>query len=388
MISKNDKRRQYAKMFTEVFNSGDPKTVLNFLETYCTKDCQVLQRSVDKDNIFIPKYMEIHGISAICDLWSNMFITIPDCLFVMLETKLRIRNNPSSDKSSRESSSIVSSFSFTGTKIYTMKMENAIFNPTNTINNGNYFSTNASMNSLFPTSSTISIPSTVTSNTGVSSNTYGYSDTFFSLPQENNHHMTTTIPPSTSYLGSSPELVNSLLSNYSSNSSAGNKRKKKSDGMESYESGGEPPLKSVALAPSHQNNSSMTPASTFNASNNELIDRYNIFLHPPRRFSTLAGTPYGGSGSNYSRSASRAASKALAAAAAMASSSSSSNNMTNYQGEPNKLGDYYSINSDTKVKGAKFIDTEGHLNFLGTFTMYLDENNKINKFEFIYSHMD
>ena len=38
MVSKNDKRRHYAKMYAEAFNSGDNKLLLNFLVKFLIFD--------------------------------------------------------------------------------------------------------------------------------------------------------------------------------------------------------------------------------------------------------------------------------------------------------------------------------------------------------------
>lgn len=140
-IPKNDKRRTYAKVFADAFNSCDVKTLFKYLETYCTKDCLLIQQCIGKENPFIPKYVEVVGINAILEFWRSLFMTVPDALMVMLESKLRVKhirpqvvaiNSNSSGSSAREVtkgerhagpdtvevSCIVSSFSFTGTKLY------------------------------------------------------------------------------------------------------------------------------------------------------------------------------------------------------------------------------------------------------------------------------
>ncbi|MCL4431196.1 MAG: hypothetical protein M1300_02630 [Epsilonproteobacteria bacterium] len=304
MIFKNDKRRTYAKLFSEAFNSGDPKQLWSFLESYCRQDCVVIQRCVVKENPYIPKYIEMQGIQAMHQYWSNTFVTIPDALMVMLETKLRIRNkNPNKPDeiiNSNEISSIVSSFSFTGTKIYNMNLENAILDaPMNLVKNGS------------------DDDDQIVSNSKADSG-----------------------------------AIQALIA-----------KSQKSTRKRSLNA--DIPLEQIVIA------ASSNAATTYQPPNHDGVDRHNIFLHPPRRFSTLAGTPYGGSSANYVNS---------------------KNYIQNLQNNPNlidiKVSDYVTITPSTRIKAGKFIENEGYINFLGTLTMFLDGDNKISKFEFLYSNMD
>ena len=383
MISKNDKRRHYAKMYSEAFNSGDPKQLLNFLEQYCTPDCVVIQRCVVKENPFIPKYLEIHGIQAIHQFWSNTFIIIPDCLIVMLETKLRIRNrhphgpppsnthassstttssqtnlanyeatggnfpqnspgdvasssnattasstspntstNTSLTTSHNEGSSIVSSFSFTGTKIYTMDMEGAVLQDEN-------------------------IQTLTAANSAASDFQHANTDSNSSTVQ--------------ALIAKSQQRVNK-------------KRAHNADWPNNSAEGSSAGGSSTALSTGQE------------APSNNTVDRYNIFLHPPRRFSTLAGTPFGGNASHYTNHSAKqySALTSLQRAAVSQPNMFSVGNTTSNT----RVSDYVSINANTKLRAGKLIDKEGLINFLGTLTMTLDGENKIAKFEFLYSHLD
>ncbi len=381
MVSKNDKRRHYAKMYAEAFNSGESKALLNFFESYCTPDCIVIQRCVVKENPFIPKYVEIHGIQAIHEFWTQTFITIPDCLIVMLETKLRIRNNnrpnplgqtttatangadstgtgangimngnpngvspPTMDANSSlgggalnstsaasnqhlEGSSIVCSFSFTGTKIYTMTMEGAVLHPEGTVSevgvDGN--------------------PVNGSATTAVSSGSNG---------------------AKSKGVSGSEGTVQALITK--SQQRANKKRAHNAEWPANASGAGDGVSGASSAAGgvvSHPEPSS---------------DRYNIFLHPPRRFSTLAGTPYGGNASHYTHHSSKQ----------KGSQHHHSMVVTTGNGGVSKVSDFVSIDANTKFKTGQLTEKEGFINFLGTLTMYLDSNNKISKFEFLYSNFD
>lgn len=322
MLSKDDKRRIYAKMFSEAFNSGDIKHLTNFVQSYCTAECVMIQKCVVAANSYIPKYVEVFGSSAILEFWANTFLTVPDCLMVMLETKLRIRNRQfqqqalgkgSVDEIHNEGSSIVCSFSFTGTKIYTTRMEGALTQPPGMMSS----ESSASMGSL----------ATADSNSAMSVIEMGGNGT-------------TTTAQQLALQSAFPAGL------------APPKAPKQS--------------KKRTFAAINDNSSGVTnPTGPPESS----IDKFNIFLHPPRKYSTLAGTPFGGSAHYYTK---------------------------NHHGSQNqiqisqatKMSDYISINSNTKFSTGSFMEQEGYINFLGTLTMTLDSDNKINKFEFIYSHMD
>lgn len=321
MLSKDDKRRTYAKMFSEAFNSGDIKHLTNFVQSYCTAECVMIQKCVVAANSYIPKYVEVFGSSAILEFWANTFLTVPDCLMVMLETKLRIRNRQfqqqalgkgSVDEIHNEGSSIVCSFSFTGTKIYTTRMEGALTQPPG----------------MMASESSASVGSLATS--------------------DSNGTMTVI------EMGGNGSNAAQQLTLQSA-----------------FPAGLAPPKppkqsKKRTFAAINDNASGVTnPTGPPESS----IDKFNIFLHPPRKYSTLAGTPFGGSTHYYTKN------------------HHSSHNQ-NQISQATKMSDYISINANTKFSTGSFMEQEGYINFLGTLTMTLDSDNKINKFEFIYSHMD
>jgi hypothetical protein len=323
LLSKNDKRRTYAKAFSEVFNSGDGKQLLNFLEANCTPTCEVIQSCVVKENPYIPKHVEVKGIQAIYNFWLNTFLTIPDCLLVLLETKLRIKNTATANRqnatsltkdgeviqtimsaaiSRAEGSSIVSSFSFTGTKLYNLDMKGAIIKETNRTNDETNLSSSVSDN----LSAMVANPS--------------------------------------SKAVTKPGLKLQKSSK---------KRKLNAD----WPKNGNDPSSSTTMTVGGDGG-----PGTGHVHN----EKYTMFLHPPRRFSTLAGTPYGGT----------------------------SNSGTYYHPPKSSLKsftkttDFVEITDTTKIEPGTFLETEGHINFLGTLTMFLDAENKITRFEFLYSHMD
>ena len=120
------------------------------------------------------------------------------------------------------------------------------------------------------------------------------------------------------------------------------------------------------------------------------VDKYNIFLHPPRKFSTLAGTRYGGSACHYiqSRPQTHLGGAGKAASSSSSTSSSSSSNGGGLVLGVGKVSDFVILNEDTKIRAGEYMHTEGLINFLGTLTMTLNAAKKITRFEFLYSHMD
>lgn len=305
-------------MFAEAFNSGDANMLKQFLDISCTEECVMIQKCVVTGNPFIPKYVEVYGAAAILQFWANTFLTIPDCLMIMLETKLRIRHRNFSKQQQQQqqqaadvangadiihqpegSSYIVSSFSFTGTKLYTTKMEGAIIQPM--------------------------------SNQGGS------------------HHDQQLVAANVEIAGSVPVSATTIIKP----GGKGGSKKRSITAMNGESSG------SGAAGGGGGSSSSGFP-------NEGQIDKFNIFLHPPRKYSTLAGTPFGGAPQYYTKHHVNASNTSAVA----------------------KMSDYISINANTRIEQGSFMENEGYINFLGTLTMTVDSDNKICKFEFLYSHMD
>ena len=338
------------------------------MQEYCTPNCEVIQSCVVKENPYIPKHVEVKGVDAIYQFWTNMFLTIPDCLIVMLETKLRIKNNrnpttittangetitavTSAAITRNEGSSIVSSFSFTGTKLYNTDMEGAITKDLDD-NAANAQKGNKMNKLLFPGTSKQVQALINKSQKNVKKRSYN-ADWPNNNPNDptlssNNSSSTNLVaagnvtnPPVTS---SSTTIVSANNNNNNTNNSTA--------------------VATTANTTAAAATTTTTTA-TAPAHHTDVSDRYNIFLHPPRRFSTLAGTPFGGS----------------------------SNAHYYHPPKPNlknvmKTADYIEITSNTKILTGQYMETEGHINFLGTLTMFLDSENKISRFEFLYSHMD
>eukprot|EP00981_Chlorochromonas_danica_P012491 scaffold5082_cov195-Ochromonas_danica.AAC.2 len=310
MLSKNDERRTYAKLFEDAYNSSDPQKLLQFIQSYCTPDCVMIQRCVVNDNPFIPRYIEVHGSLTIHHYWCNIFVTIPDCLMVILETKLRIRK-PTEDNRN-DASFLVSSFSFTGTKLYSIAMEGAILEPPEGFD---FTSTSGSSSSAAAVGGGSAKPKSV----------------------------------------NDAQSVQALVAKAQQRSSR--KRSLENASTESHSAS------SLSLTTQGGGGSSNSVSGSAGAV--ETVDKFNIFLHPPRKYSTLAGTRYGGNACHYIQSKNVIKPTVIA-----------------------KVSDYVSINESTKLRTGEYIQTEGLINFLGTLTMTLNAEKKITKFEFLYSHMD
>lgn len=220
-----------------------------------------------------------------------------------MQTKLRIRR-PTEDNRN-DASFLVSSFSFTGTKLYSLAMEGAILEPPDGFD--------------VYTSATTSV---------VASGSSG-------KPKKVD------------------DAVQALVAKAQQRSS---KKRPLEAVSNSFASSNDAANQSMA--------SSLTASSGAGAAV-ETVDKFNIFLHPPRKYSTLAGTRYGGNACHYIQSKNTVKPSVVA-----------------------KVSDYVAINENTKLRTGEYIQTEGLINFLGTLTISMNADKKISKFEFLYSHMD
>lgn len=96
-ILKNDIRRSYGTMFTNVMNSSDTGLLRHFLSTYCqinsvfVKECSS-EPAETKEATHCDK-IEVSGASAIWDFWSSGLMTIPDLVFNTDGTSLKLRSD-------------------------------------------------------------------------------------------------------------------------------------------------------------------------------------------------------------------------------------------------------------------------------------------------------
>ena len=109
-IPEDDIRRRIAPIFADAFNKCDKSIFEDLLNKYATQDCMIVYRYVGNENPYGSSYVEAMGREAIAALWDTLFCSIPDSIFELHETKIRIL--------ATDFSSISCKFVFTGTKLF------------------------------------------------------------------------------------------------------------------------------------------------------------------------------------------------------------------------------------------------------------------------------
>jgi len=94
-ILRNDFRRQFANMCTNVFNSGDYRIVMEYINTYCAPD--VLVRHIDLrpcNKIGIPgQNIDITGQSLLAKYWYTAMTNCPDVVCYMHNAYVKVRSD-------------------------------------------------------------------------------------------------------------------------------------------------------------------------------------------------------------------------------------------------------------------------------------------------------
>jgi len=94
-ILRNDFRRQFANMCTNVFNSGDYRIVMEYINTYCAPD--VLVRHIDLrpcNKIGIPgQNIDITGQSLLAKYWYTAMTNCPDVVCYMHNACVKVRSD-------------------------------------------------------------------------------------------------------------------------------------------------------------------------------------------------------------------------------------------------------------------------------------------------------
>jgi hypothetical protein len=111
-LSDDDIRTKYARIFCEIFNDFDCESFSAIVQNYCEPDLLVIYEFVGDNPYGGPSYIEVRGLDTVVMFWDNVLKTIPDALFVIHATKYKVLPNGYI--------SIVCSFTFKGTKVYTM----------------------------------------------------------------------------------------------------------------------------------------------------------------------------------------------------------------------------------------------------------------------------
>mmetsp|Transcript_17302 Transcript_17302/g.29272 ORF Transcript_17302/g.29272 Transcript_17302/m.29272 type:complete len:207 (+) Transcript_17302:381-1001(+) len=110
--SKKDIRIQYPSLFSDIFNNFDKVVFSRLLRDCCEEDCVVLYEYIGRSNPYGPMHVEVRQLDAILAFWDGMLSAIPDSMFTIHGTRMKILPN--------KFSSVVCNFTFTGTKVYAM----------------------------------------------------------------------------------------------------------------------------------------------------------------------------------------------------------------------------------------------------------------------------
>jgi hypothetical protein len=115
MVSANDIRAQYSHIFARAYNHGDRDGLMNLLNTYCTDDVICVYKYVGKECPYGPMYTELVGKNVIIEYWELCFVAVPDMIFNLHETKIRVLPN--------NCCVVISKFTSTGTKAMALTNE-------------------------------------------------------------------------------------------------------------------------------------------------------------------------------------------------------------------------------------------------------------------------
>ena len=112
-LSDSDVRTKFAGIFCEAFNNFDKVEFSKILQQHCEPDLLVIYEYVGAVNPYGPKYIEIKGLDTAVVFWDSMLTAIPDSRFdIHGANKYKVLPNAFI--------SIVSTFTFVGTQVYTV----------------------------------------------------------------------------------------------------------------------------------------------------------------------------------------------------------------------------------------------------------------------------
>lgn len=114
-IPDDDIRRRLAPIFADAYNKCDASLFDQLLVKYSIPDCVVVYKYAGGNNPYGVNYAEIIGREAVVAFWDTLFCSIPDAIFELHETKIRLL--------STDFCSIGCKFVFTGTKLFRMSTD-------------------------------------------------------------------------------------------------------------------------------------------------------------------------------------------------------------------------------------------------------------------------
>jgi hypothetical protein len=110
-----DLRLRLASIFADGYNTQTKSVLKDLLQTYCYENCLAIYKYIGNENPYGAKYVELQGIEAIGNYWELVFCAIPDSVYDLEETKVRVLRN--------HHSAIVAKFIFSGTKMFSMSSD-------------------------------------------------------------------------------------------------------------------------------------------------------------------------------------------------------------------------------------------------------------------------
>eukprot|EP01038_Epipyxis_sp_PR26KG_P017538 gene17538-24325_t len=114
-VIKRDIRRLFPTMFCNVFNSGSPALMSNYLNTYCLPSTLFNQTELSACSVE-DRYSQLGGLQDLSTYWGFNMTTAPDLICSIENIKIRVRPD--------QTSSISWSFILVGTKLIPMSMIN------------------------------------------------------------------------------------------------------------------------------------------------------------------------------------------------------------------------------------------------------------------------
>lgn len=92
-IPVHDIRRQFALMFAEAIGSNDGDLLAKILQTHCTEDAVLIFKYKGKTSPYGPTFLEVIGKHAIVVFWPQGIATVPDMVFELLSTNIKVLSN-------------------------------------------------------------------------------------------------------------------------------------------------------------------------------------------------------------------------------------------------------------------------------------------------------
>jgi len=122
-ICVRDSRKGIIKKIMDAFNTGNIDHLERCLRHYCSEKCVIVECFVGEFNPLCNDYLELHGIEAIIEYFNTLLSIVPDAVYELHETRMRVRPQT-------QENLVVSRYSFSGTKLFDYSMKQIGVNET------------------------------------------------------------------------------------------------------------------------------------------------------------------------------------------------------------------------------------------------------------------